>query len=441
MEVPMSSKRSMNASKVSMSASLDASDEARYRNRRFVLFLLIVVYTLNFLDRQILSILKEPIAAELHLSDSDLGLLGGFAFALFYSVLALPAAWLADRFSRVWMMTGALALWSGFTALCGSAANFSMLFLARMGVGVGEAGGVAPAYSLIADYFPPRAHARALAVYSFGIPIGAAAGILFGGLVAKAVNWRFAFLAIGVVGIVLAPVFRALVADPLRSKTLAAATPRLFEVAKLAASKPAFWLLAFGAGCSSLVAYGFLYWLPTFLARSLGMDIVTRSEFLATIVLVAGIAGMALGGWLADWLGQRTRRAYALIPAAAFLASAPLYALGILAQTSQEAFWLFLVPQALGLVWLGPVLTAVQHLSPPASRSTMSALFLLINNLIGLGVGPYFFGKMSDMLRATHGDESIKYAFLYGLGFYLLAALLMSLASRCIARDWVEDAT
>lgn len=423
-----------------MSVPIDASAAARYRNRHFVLFLLIVVYTLNFLDRQILSILKEPIAAELHLSDSDLGLLGGFAFALFYSVLALPAAWLADRYSRVWMMTGALALWSGFTALCGMAANFPMLFLARMGVGVGEAGGVAPAYSLIADYFPPRSHARALAAYSFGIPIGAAAGILFGGLVAKAVNWRFAFLAIGVAGIVLAPLFRALVADPSRNKTTAAATPRLRDVARLAASKPAFWLLALGAGCSSLVGYGFLYWLPTFLARSLGMDIVARSEFLATIVLVAGVAGMAFGGWLGDKLGARSRGAYALIPAAAFLVSAPLYALGILAQTAQEAFWLFLVPQALGLMWLGPVLTAVQHLSPATSRSTMSALFLLVNNLIGLGVGPYFFGRMSDALRPLYAAESIKYAFLFGLGFYLIAALLLALASRRIARDWVEDA-
>ncbi len=416
------------------------ANEVSGSRRNFVLFLLVVVYTLNFLDRQILSILKEPIAAELHLSDSDLGLLGGFAFALFYSVLALPAAWLADRYSRVWMMTGALALWSGFTALCGVAASFPMLFLARMGVGVGEAGGVAPAYSLIADYFPPRLHARALAIYSFGIPIGAAAGILFGGLVAKAVDWRFAFFAIGIAGIVLAPIFRSLVADPARAKPAAMAAPRLLDTAQLAASKPTFWLLAFGAGCSSLVGYGFLYWLPTFLARSLAMDIVARSQFLAAIVFVAGVAGMALGGWLGDRFGQRSLRAYALIPAAAFVVSAPLYALGILAQTPQEAFWLFLVPQALGLMWLGPVLTAVQHLAPATSRSTMSALFLLVNNLIGLGIGPYFFGRMSDWLRPLHGDDSIKFAFLYGLGFYLAAAALLLLAALRVERDWVDDA-
>ena len=415
----------------------DVSNRADARARHVALFLLIVVYTLNFIDRQILSILKEPIAADLHLSDTDLGLLGGFAFALFYSVLAIPAAWLADRFSRVWIITAGLSLWSGFTALCGMAGSYAVLFFARMGVGVGEAGGVAPAYSLIADYFPPRSQAKALAIYSFGIPIGSAAGVLFGGLVAKAVDWRFAFLALGAFGVLLAPVLRLLVRDPPRQVTTVQQLS-LAEVGKLAASKSTFWLLAFGSGCSSLVAYGLMYWLPTFLARTLHMDIVARSELLAAVIFIGGVAGMGTGGWLADRLGKRGKSAYALIPAVAFLASAPLYALAILARTPIETFFLLLLPYALALVWLGPVLTAVQHLSPASSRSTMSALFLLVNNLIGLGAGPYLFGKLSDLLKPTYGADSIKYAFLYGLGFYVLAALLLYLASRRIARDWVE---
>lgn len=407
--------------------------------RRVALLLLILVYTLNFLDRQILSILKEPIAAELHLSDTDLGLLGGFAFALFYSVLAIPAAWFADRYSRVWIIAASLFLWSGFTALCGLATGFAVLFAARMGVGVGEAGGVAPAYSLVCDYFPPRSQARALAVYSFGIPVGSAAGVLFGGLVAHAVDWRFAFLAIGAVGVLLAPVFRLVVRDPPRqTQATAGEQLGLVAVVRLAAAKPTFWLLAFGAGCSSLVAYGLMYWLPTFLARSLGMDIVSRSQLLAAVILIGGVAGMSAGGWLGDRLGARAKSAYAWIPAVAFLASAPLYALAILARTPLETFLLLLLPYALALVWLGPVLTCVQHLAPASSRSTMSALFLLVNNLIGLGIGPYFFGKLSDMFKATYGADSIKYAFLCGLGFYLLAALLLFLASRRVAKDWVE---
>lgn len=413
------------------------SGRAGTQNRHFALALLIVVYTLNFVDRQILSILKEPIAADLHLSDTDLGLLGGVAFALFYSVLAIPAAWLADRSSRVWIITASLTLWSGFTALCGMAGSFTALFFARMGVGVGEAGGVAPSYSLISDLYPAHAQARALAIYSFGIPIGSAVGVLFGGLVANAIDWRFAFIAIGAFGLVFAPLLRGLVRDPPRQ----AADARqlgVVGVAKLAARKPTFWLLAMGSGCSSLVAYGLMYWLPTFLARTLQMDIVARSELLAAVIFIGGVVGMGAGGWLADRLGKRAKRNYALIPAVAFLASAPLYALAIHARTPLETFALLLLPYALALVWLGPVLTAVQHLSPASSRSTMSALFLLINNLIGIGAGPYFFGKVSDLLKPTFGADSIKYAFLYGLGFYVLAALLLYLASRRISQDWVE---
>lgn len=419
------------------SAALQASTETSVRARQLGLALLIVVYTLNFVDRQILAILKEPIAAELHLSDTQLGLLGGFAFALFYSVLAIPFAWLADRFSRVWIISAGLFLWSGFTALCGMAGSFAVLFLARMGVGVGEAGGVAPAYSLIADWFPPRSRARALAAYSFGIPIGSALGVLFGGLVAKAVDWRFAFIAIGVFGVLLTPVFLWLVRDPPRQVT---SVPQLglAAVGKLAAAKPTFWLLAFGSGCSSIVGYGLMYWLPTFLARTLHMDIVARSELLAAVLFIGGVAGMAAGGWLADRLGARSKRAYALIPAAAFLAAAPLFALAIDATTPLQTFALLLLPYALALVWLGPVLTAVQHLAPVSSRSTMSALFLLINNLVGLGIGPYFFGALSDHLKPVYGAESIKYAFLYGLGFYAIAAVLLYLASRRIARDWID---
>jgi MFS family permease len=181
-----------------------------------------------------------------------------------------------------------------------------------------------------------------------------------------------------------------------------------------------------------------MYWLPTFLARTLHMDIVARSQLLAAVLFIGGIAGMAAGGWLADRLGARSKRAYALIPAGAFLAAAPLYALAIEATTPLQTFALLLLPYALALVWLGPVLTAVQHLAPASSRSTMSALFLLINNLVGLGIGPYFFGRVSDLLKPAYGADSIKYAFFYGLGFYVIAAALLYLASRRIARDWID---
>lgn len=415
------------------------TEETAVRGRWLMLVMLLIVYAVNFLDRQILSILKEPIAAELGLNDEQLGLMGGLAFALLYTTLAVPAAWLADRTSRVWIITGALALWSGFTALCGLATNFWQLFAARMGVGVGEAGGVAPAYSLIAGYFPPRLRARALAIFSFGIPVGSACGVLAGGLLAAHIDWRWAFLAMGAGGLLLAPVFRLVMKEPRRADGEAKPAMRFAQVVGLAASKPSFWLLSLGTACASMVGYGIMYWMPTFLARSLGMDLVSRSWLFAGILLIGGVVGMSLGGVVADRLGARHKSAYAWVPAVAFLASAALYLFGVMAKTPLQAFLLFLLPQALGLVWLGPVVAAVQHLGPPSSRSLMSSLFLLINNLIGIALGTYAFGKLSEILKPQYGAESIRYAFLYALSFYVLAAILLVFAAGQLKKDWVEE--
>jgi MFS family permease len=418
-------------------ATLTRSDTPGYR--AWVLFVLIVVYTFNFIDRQIVSILAGPIKAELHLSDTQLGLMVGLAFGLFYATLAVPIAWLADRYSRVWIMTLSFGVWSLFTAGCGLASNFWQLFLSRLGVGIGEAGGVAPAYSLIADYFPRGSRARAMALYSCAIPIGSALGVLFGGLVASAVNWRVAFLVVGLAGVVLAPVFRLAVRDPVRGAfdgvAPEAAAP-FGEVLRLLARKPAFWLLAFGASSGSLLGYGLIAWLPSFFERSFGMTLQERAVFYAGILLIGGVGGIWLGGWLADFLGSRKKSAYAVIPACAALLSAPCFLLAILSTTKWMAFALFVVPQALSLVWLGPVIAAVQQLVPPTMRSTASAIFLLINNLIGLGVGPVFFGRVSDLLRPYYGTESLRYAIVIGLGFYVLSAFFFWLASRRLERDW-----
>ncbi len=404
-----------------------------------ILVMLIVVYILNFVDRQIISILAVPIKTDLHLSDTQLGWLGGLAFGSVYSILAIPAAWIADRFSRTWIMAGALVVWSGFTTMCGFAASFPQLFIARMGVGVGEAGGVPPAYSLISDVFPPKSRARALAIYSLGIPIGAALGVFVGGLLAS--DWRRAFVTVGIAGICVAPFFMLLVRDPRKAtgNTAGEPVPNIVEVARVVFAKPAFWLMSVGAGCASLVGYGLLFWFPSFLVRTLELDVHSASRFIASLTLVGGVIGMTLGGVLADALGRKHKAFYPLIPAVAFLLSAPLYALGVMAKSPGEAFCLFLVPQALGLMWLGPLLTAVQHLGPARARSQVSALFLLINNLIGLGAGPYFFGKVSDLLKTSHGAESLKYAFLAGLGFYVVAAVLLGGAALRMKKDWVEQ--
>lgn len=415
--------------------------------RYVVLAMLILAYTFNFLDRQILGILAGSIKVELKLSDTQIGLMGGVAFAALYATLGVPLAWLADRVSRTWIMTVALTVWSGFTMACGFAGGFWSLFLSRVGVGVGEAGGIAPAYSLISDYFPKSQRARALAVYSFGIPLGTALGVLFGGLIAAYVNWRFAFIAVGAAGVLLAPIFRWVVKDPVRGgmdvepgapPIAPPKAPAFGAVLATVMPKPSFWLLSFGAACSSICGYGVAFWLPTFFQRSFGLSLPERAMFYSALSLFGGVAGIWLGGVLADRFGSKNKAAYALAPAICFLIALPCFLLAMNIHSMVLAFLLFLIPTGLNLAWLGPVIAAVQQLAPASMRTTTSALFLLINNLLGLAVGLWFFGYVSDLLTPRYGAESMRHALYYGLGFYVAAALLLFLASRRLDKDWVE---
>ncbi len=416
--------------------------------RYWVLGLLFIAYTFNFIDRQIMGILNVPIQTELGATDEQMGLLGGLSFAMLYCGLGIPIAYLADRWDRSWIMTAALAVWSGFTALCGVATTYTQLFLARMGVGVGEAGGVAPAYSLISDYFPPNERARALAVYSFGIPIGSAAGIAFGGVIAATFDWRVAFIAVGLAGVLYAPLFRLALREPPRGRydTKAGVAPdapkpkaaSFLSAISYISKKPSFWLLSTGAAFSSMMGYGSFYWIPTFLQRSYGFTLTEAGFYYGAILLVGGLIGVWLGGFLGDKLGANRRSMFALVPACAWLLAMPCYALGLLSPSPQIAFFLFLVPTALGLVWLGPVIAAVQHLAPATMRTMASASFLLINNLIGIGAGTWLLGRMSLELSARFGEESLRYSILAGTSFYIVAALLYLVASRTLKRDWVD---
>lgn len=507
----------MSANEAAVPVEKEFSPAYRY----YVLAILVFVYMLNFVDRQIIGILAAPLKQEFDLSDSQFGLLGGIAFASVYSTLAIPLAWLADRSSRVWIMTGALTVWSGFTALCGVAGSFGQLFLFRMGVGVGEAGGVAPAYSLIADYFPPNQRARALAAFAFGIPLGTAGGTLVGGLLAAEYGWRTAFIVVGVLGVLVAPVLRLTVRDPKRGGTDAAAaqaapavapvpqTPSpavstglgrkvalasfgiagvfaglgalslmgvgvqnpvipffgagLFTVIGISLwiakstgdvimRKKSFWLLSLGAASSSVCGYGVAGWLPLFFMRSFDLTLSQVSWYYAGIALIGGLLGIWMGGAVADKMANRSKAAYPLVPAICFLISAPCFILamnspwliGMLPGGGSHgmalllAFLIFLIPTGLNLAWLGPVTAAVQHLAPAPMRSTASAIFLLINNLLGLAVGFFYFGWMSDLLRPTFGDESLRWAIYTGMGFYLLASVLLFSASRTLTKDWTE---
>jgi predicted MFS family arabinose efflux permease len=408
-----------------------------------VLTMLLVVYTFNFLDRQILGILAKPIQASLQLSDAQFGAIGGTAFAILYSVLGVPLALLADRVGKTRVIAGSLVVWSGFTALCGTATGFWSLFLSRLGVGVGEAGGVAPSYALIADYFPVERRARALAIYSMGIPIGLGSGVLLGAYIAALVDWQTAFLTVGVAGILVAPIFLWLVRDRPRPAPVAEADAvPVLAVIPILARKPAYWLLSIGAGCSSMAGYGLALWVPKIIAVHYGWtanhDLIKVGQFMGSLLLIGGTTGIFLGGVFADRLGTVDRAWYARLPAIAWLITAPTFMLGLFTPNPLFAWFLLLIPNALNTLWLGPIVTAAQHLAPSRMRASASGSFLLVNNLLGLGLGPLLMGTLSDALKASYGADSLRYAAIIGVSLYLVAALLAFLAIKPLKRGWVE---
>jgi MFS family permease len=322
--------------------------------------------------------------------------------------------------------------------LCGTAAGFSQLFLYRLGVGVGEAGGVAPSVALITDYFPPERRARALSIYYLGVPLGLAGGTLIGAYIAALIDWRAAFLIMGIAGLILAPVMLYVVRDVPHLSPASARAP-LSTVFPMIARKPAFWLLAFASASSSLCGYGLALWTPSVLIRSFGLDLLSTGNFLASLLVIGGCAGVFAGGWLADRLGSADRGWYAKLPAIAWLITAPAFAAGLMAPSLWLAWPLLLVANALNILWLGPVTAAVQHLVPRHMRATASGSFLFINNLVGLGIGPLLMGRISDGLKATYGVESLRYAAVGCTAFYLVAALLMLFAITRLRSDWVDE--
>lgn len=420
------------------------ADEAARALRTRVLLLLLLAYIFNFVDRNIIGVLAVPIREEFNLSDTALSHLG-VAFGIFYATIAIPIAWLADRKSRVNIISAAVAVWSLFTAACGMVQSYGQLVVARMGVAVGEAGGIAPSYSLISDYFPRDRRSRALAFFSLGIPIGSALGVFFGGWLAANLSWRSAFVIVGLLGLPSALLIKLLIPEPRRGgldspSAPTAAAPPAREVARTLFGTPSFWLLSFGAASGSILGYGLIFWLPSFFNRTFELPLADVGWFYGSIVLVGGVAGTWLGGWFGDRLGSARPAAYALIPAICFLVAAPIFALGLFAGNLWLAWTLFTIGQMLGLAWLGPVITAVQHIVPPSMRATASASFLFVNNLIGIAFGIYFLGWLSDAMKAAHGEDSLQYSILYGLGFYLLSALFYLAASRRLGRDMYDPA-
>lgn len=411
---------------------------ARRTHRAVLLAALATAYLFNIVDRQILSILAPLIQRDLRIDDLQLGLLQGLPFAALYAVLALPAAWAADRWSRGRIVAGALALWSVCTALCSQAAGFGSLLLGRIGVSAGEAGGVAPAYSVIADVFPARARARALALYSFASPVGMALATIGGGLIAHALGWRAAFLIFGLSGLAFAPVLRLVVPERAAPDRRPAARAKAAGGLGALARRPSFWLLSLGAAAASAATYGMNAWLPSFFVRSFHMPLAHAGAYFGGFALIGGVAGLWLGGWLSDRLGRANRAAYALVPAAAFLLLAPIGLAATLATSAAVGFVLFAIAAGLANLSLGPVAAAVQSVAPAPLRATASATYLALLTLLGMAGGPIFVGAASKALHAQFGAESLAQAVRLELVFYLLAAALLAAAARGVARDWTD---
>jgi MFS family permease len=405
-------------------------------HRWLLLALLLLSYIFNFLDRQIVSILQIPLKADLALSDTQLGLLGGTAFAIFYTTLAIPLAALADRKGRLKVVAAGVFGWSLFTALCGIARGFPALFAFRVGVGVGEAAGVAPSYALLSTAFPNRARARALAFYSLGIPFGSGLGIFLGGWLASVFDWRTAFIVVGLAGVPIALalwLFERSLPECLGHSP--AKPPSLVGTARQLAAKPSFWLLSFGAAFSSICGYGFGQWIPRMIHDTQGTDLKVLGQYFGSVVVIGGSLGIVLGGILADRLGRSRMSAFALVPAAAFCCTLPLYAVAFGEPSLRAAWPFYTVAYGLSVLWLGPIVAGIQGLVKPSSRAMASSMFLLINNLIGIGAGPLLFGIASDHLTPTYGTGALKLALTYGLALYAVAMLLCFLAAFRLRED------
>jgi MFS family permease len=405
-------------------------------NPWFVVAMLGGVYSLNFLDRQLLSILAEPIKNDLALSDTQLGLLSGFMFALFYTLFGIPVAWLADRWNRVRIVSAACALWSLFTAGCGFAQNFAQLAIARMGVGVGEAGGSPPSYSIIADHFPPERRGMALAFYSLGVPVGTTAGAALGGWIAAVHGWRAAFIAIGLFGIIFAALVLLTVREPQRGQfdPAASSSVGIGETLRNFWRNPTLVLAALAGGLSAFVGYAMLSWTPALLMRTKGMSLGEIALYYSFVSGIAAAVGTLVSGYLVDRHGARDNRIYAIVPAVALIVATPFYVLGVYAESWALSLALLAIPFALYSMYLAPVLAIVQNHVPASQRSTASAILLFVLNIVGLGGGPLFIGWISDSAVGWGYDNGLQFAMFALTPVFILAVIAHIAVAKSLGR-------
>lgn len=419
------------------------SSEPDARYRYVVVAALAFAYMLNFVDRQLLSILVEPVKQDLGLSDTQIGMLTGLMFALFYTFFGIPVAMIADRGNRTRLIAAACGIWSIFTALSGLATGFISLALARIGVGIGEAGCSPPSYSLIADYFPANKRGRALALYVLGVPAGSFVGAVAGAAIAQAYGWRAAFMAIGAAGLLFAPLLLLIVREPVRGRFdadmaqtgTAKAAPSLTAALGFFWRSPVFILTALACGLTSFCSFGLLNWTPAFLTRVQGMSLGQISGYFGVIVAGSMVLAAWMGAVIADRAGARNPIWYPLLPGLGMVLVLPFLFGFTMVDSWQLSLALLVPPITLTSTYLVPALALLQNRTPAQYRATVSSILLFILNLIGLGCGPLFVGVVSDRLTPVYGNMALAMALQWLTPFIILAFLCQAGAAWLIRQE------
>ena len=430
--------------------------------RQYALFVLMLVFTVNFVDRQVINILAEPIKNDLHLADWQLGLLSGFAFGIVYTLLGFPLARAADRHHRGYIIAGCLAAWSVFTGACGLAQNFLQLVAFRAGVGIGEAGCTPTSHALIADYTPKDKRASALAFYAMGTPIGSLLGLALGGVLSDYFGWRRAFIVAAVPGLVLAVVCALTVKEPRQRLSAAAqaladasghALATFGETTRYLARKRAFWFLAVGAGVRAFLGYGHAVFAPSFFYRCHGPEIAALAHSLhlrpqsfvgLALGLLAGVAG-ALGSWaggqVADKWGARDLRVYGSVPALSVMISAPTAVWAYATPSAVLSLALLAVTYFLGTLWYGPIYASAQGMVPQRMRAMSASMMLFVINFLGLVLGALGIGALSDLMNKTAHlgpAEGVRWALILSVVGCAIAIPLFWMARKNLREEMVS---
>ncbi|WP_033075534.1 spinster family MFS transporter [Sphingopyxis sp. MWB1] len=411
--------------------------------RNLALAMLFLVGTINFVDRQLLSVLVEPIRAEMQFSDTQFGLLTGLSFALFYAAMGIPVAMIADRWNRIRLIGIACIVWSGFTAACGLVSNFWQLALMRFGVGAGESGGTAPSLSVIADYYPADRRPFAIGLFTLNGSFGVFVGAAFGGWAAANIGWRGAFVVIGLVGIIVAPLLIWLVREPARGQmdrgaSASDAAVPIGQTLAMFARRPSLRMVMISSGLAAFVSYGMLNWIPAFLMRVQGMPLDAMASWFAPAAGITFGIGILGGGWLVSRIARRSPRAYGAIPALATAVLVPTFIAALLVDSWQWSLALLLIPMVACTAYIAPALALVQNLTAPRSRATAAAVLMLMFNIVGLGLGPLFAGMVSDALKPAYGDDSLRWALMALMPFAVAAGIAQWAMTRHLDGDFAE---